>query len=191
MKVLTIIGSPRRDSTSTAIAEKFNEEIAAMGGEVTTYTLNALDYKGCQGCYACKTSKDACVLKDDLKPVLEDMTDADVLVVTSPIYFGDITSQLKGMFDRFFSTVYADPDAEIGYSSRLPAGKKSLLIITQGAPDERHAEIPERYNSYFQMSGFSECRTIREVDRVDFQETAPYPESLKAAAQAARDFMSA
>lgn len=191
MKVLTILGSPRKNATSTAIAKRFNEEATSLGAEVTVFDLNAMAFKGCQGCYGCKTGKKTCVLKDDLTQVFNKMADADVMVFTSPIYHGDITAQLKGYFDRTFWTLKAE-FLETGIpASRLPAGKKSLMIITQGAPTEQHAEIPKRYNSYLELSGFSDCRTIREVDRLDFRETAPYPESLELATKAARDFMSA
>lgn len=189
MKVLTILGSPRKDSASTTIAKHFNEEAASLGAEVTTFELNKMDYKGCQGCYACKTGKETCVLKDDLTQVLEKLAEADICVMTSPIYFGDVTAQLKTMFDRIFSTLHPEYSEDTGFKSRLPAGKKSLLIFTQGATKEHHAEIPQRYDYYMEVSGFNDRRVIRECDRVDFQETTPYPESLLDAANAARDFI--
>ena len=85
MKVLTILGSPRKNAASTAIANHFNEEATANGAEVTTYTLNDMDYKGCQGCNACKTGKESCVLNDDLTPLFESLKEADVVVVATPI----------------------------------------------------------------------------------------------------------
>lgn len=189
MKVLTILGSPRKNATSTAIAKRFIEEAASLGADVTTYDLNTMDYKGCQGCYGCKTGKEMCVLKDDLTPLFEEMPEADIMVFASPIFYGDITAQLKGFFDRSFWTVKPEY-LETGIpSSRLPNGKKSLLIITQGATEEKHAEIPDRYNYYLKMYGFDDARVIRETDRLDFRETEPYPESLEMATNAARDFM--
>lgn len=189
MKVLTILGSPRTNATSTAIAQRFNEEIAGLGAEVNTYMLNEMEFKGCQACYGCKTGKEHCVLKDDLTQVFEEMTAADVVVLTSPIYHGDITAQLKGYFDRSFATVKPE-FLETGIpASRLPAGKKSLLIFTQAAEATQHEEVPERYDMYLQSAGFDDRRIIRECDRRNFRETAPSPESMEMATQAARDFM--
>lgn len=188
MKVLTILGSPRKESASTTIALKFNEEAAAKGAEVTTVQLNDLNYKGCQGCYACKKGSETCVLKDDLTPVFEALHAADAVVMTSPIYFGDVTAQLKGFIDRFYSTVSPEYLTTGIPTSRLPAGKKSLLIFTQGAEESMHAEIPPRYDMYLEMSGFAQRRVIRDYGRGDFEETTPSQESMDLAAAAAADF---
>ena len=191
MKVLTILGSPRKNAASTIIAEYFNKEAAANGADVTTFHLNDLDYKGCQGCYACKTGLDSCALRDDLTSVFDALNDADAVVITSPIYFGDVTAQLKGFFDRFYATV--DPEyLTTGIpKSRLASGKKSLLVFTQGAEKTLHEEIPERYDSYLAMSGFKERRIIRDCNRVDFTDKAPNEASLAMAKDAARDFTTA
>lgn len=188
MNVLTLLGSPRKDAASSAIAQRFNEEAAKNGAQVTTYRLNDLDFKGCQGCYACKKGLDKCVINDDLTPVLEALSVADAVVFATPIYFGDITAQLKGFFDRLYSTFDPDYSEETGFTSRLPAGKKALFIYTQGAAEDIHAEIPERYNTYLETSGFTDCRVIRDCSREGFGDGPPASESMDTATTAATDF---
>ena len=66
MKISCLIGSPRKNSNSAAIAAKFAKTAASLGAQVETVVLNDLTYRGCQGCMACKTTSEKCVLDDDL-----------------------------------------------------------------------------------------------------------------------------
>ncbi|CAO0823653.1 hypothetical protein DFAR_3820007 [Desulfarculales bacterium] len=64
------------------------------------FALNKLDYKGCQACYRCKTKLDRCALDDCLTPVLQAVAECDLLIVASPIYYGEVSSQTKAFIDR-------------------------------------------------------------------------------------------
>ena len=54
MKIVTLLGSPRTGRNSATIANRFTETAARLGADTRTFELNRLDYRGCQGCYACK-----------------------------------------------------------------------------------------------------------------------------------------
>ena len=79
-----------------------------MGAKVQAFSLNKLTYRGCQACMACKTGSETCVMKDDLAKVLKAVSQCDILVLASPIYYGDLSSQLKAFVDRTFSFLTAD-----------------------------------------------------------------------------------
>ena len=57
---------------------------------------------------ACKTKLDRCILEDDLTRVLDAVREADVLLLASPVYYGDLSSQMKSFIDRTYS--YFVPD---------------------------------------------------------------------------------
>ena len=147
MKILCLLGSPRRKGNSATVAARLMERAAELGAEVETIYLNELSYKGCQGCYACKTGSEVCVIKDDLAPVLEKVKQADALVLASAVYYGDITAQLKGFIDRTFS--YLKPDYHARPDrSRLETGKGLAMILIQWHPDENSfADIFQRYDA--------------------------------------------
>lgn len=188
MHVLTIIGSPRKHSTSTKIAEHFCKLAEEGGHTVTSHILNKMDYRGCQGCETCHTKLEKCVLRDDLTPVFEQMHEADVVVFTSPIYFGDLSSQARGFFDRTYSLVSPDfmtnPDP-----GRLPKGKKALFAISQGADETTHSDIPQRYEKFLKMAGFEDVRFIRDCSRLDPNHSSPAQTSLDIATQTVADFL--
>lgn len=148
MNILCLLGSPRKNGNSTTIATRFLNVAEEQGARIKTYRLNALDFRPCQACYACKTRLEHCALKDDLTPVLKAFSQSELVVIATPVYYGDISAQTKAFIDRTFSFINPDfqkrPDPV-----RFAPGKKMLWIITQEAPEEFHADIFQRYGDMF------------------------------------------
>ncbi|MEW6673120.1 MAG: flavodoxin family protein [Thermodesulfobacteriota bacterium] len=161
MKTVCVLGSPRSNGNSHALARHFCDRLENLGAEVQTFALNKLTYRGCQGCLVCKTKLDRCVLDDDLTPVLDAVRETDLLVMATPVYFGDITSQLKGFIDRMFS--FFTPDYRTSeVKSRLAPGKKLVFIQVQGRPDEsKFTDIFPRYGEFWDWYGINERYHLR------------------------------
>ena len=88
---------------TAAMAEAFAEGAREGGAEVHTFRLYDIDYKGCMSCMACKVkgrASNVCKFKDALTPILEEIAQADGLVLGSPNYFGDITGQMRAFLER-------------------------------------------------------------------------------------------
>lgn len=162
MKIIAVLGSPRASGNSAFIANRFLQAARKLGADTQSFALNTLKYRGCQACMACKKSSDKCVLKDDLTDVLDAVQSADVLVMASPVYFGDLTGQMKTFFDRtyaYFTPDYLQPDKK---RSRLAEGKKLVFVLTQGMPDEKYfADVFPRYSMFLKLYGFGEMHLIR------------------------------
>lgn len=160
-KIVCLFGSPRSKGNSAIIARRFNETAENLGAVVKSFYLNKLHYQGCQGCMACKTKSDKCVLEDDLIEVLDAVRDADVLLIATPTYYGDVSSQVKAFIDRTFS--YFVPDYTTNPNpSRLQSGKKMVFIQTQGDSDEKHFnDVFPRYAFFFNLYGLNENYHIR------------------------------
>ena len=155
MKIVCLLGSPRTKGNSTILAKRFCDQAKALGAKVQAFSLNKLTYRGCQACMACKTGGlETCVLKDDLAKILEAVVRCDILVLASPIYYGDLSSQLKAFVDRTFSFLTADYTTN-PHPSRLPPGKKLIFMLTQGQPDEKQFDdVFPRYEAFFRWYGF-------------------------------------
>jgi len=163
MNCICLLGSPRKNGNSATVAARLMSRMAELGAEVETICLNELNYRGCQGCYACKNGSEECVLQDDLTAVLEKVRNADALVLASPVYYGDVSGQLKNFIDRTFCFLkpkyYARPDC-----SRLAPGKGFAMILTQGHLDEnRFADVFPRYNEFFQWYGYRSGALLRGI----------------------------
>jgi multimeric flavodoxin WrbA len=181
MKIACLLGSPRTKGNSATIAKHFCEAAEGLGAQVRTFALNKLQYRGCQACMACKTKLDKCILEDGLAEVLEAVRESDVLVMASPVYYGEVSSQLKGFIDRSYS--YLAPDYLTNPKpSRLSEGKKLVLVLTQGNPDqERFAGIFERYDYFFKWYGFTESYLIRACGVREAGEVAAREDVMKLA----------
>jgi multimeric flavodoxin WrbA len=152
-KIVCVLGSPRSGANSESIARKFLETAEALGAEARIYHLNKLNYRGCQGCLACKKISEECVLKDDGAEVLSAIRDADITLMVSPVYFGDVTAQMKGIVDRTYSflkpTYLTEPNA-----TRLAPGKHCVFVLTQGSGDESQFDVFPKYDGFLSWFGF-------------------------------------
>lgn len=160
MKIVGLLGGPRPDGCSSVIANHFFETVKRLTGEVQTFDLNKLKYKHCQDRLTCK-SFDDCVLEDDLTAVLAAIRAADVLVIATPLYFGDLTERVKVFVER--TNCFIGPDFLTSTNpSRLKPGKKLVFIITQEEPDEsQFADVYKRYDYFFRWCGFHDNHLIR------------------------------
>lgn len=98
-KVLILSGSPRRNGNSDILCNEFKKGAEESGNEVEKIFLRDKNINYCTGCYACsKVGK--CVQKDDMAEILQKMIDADVIVMSTPVYFYTMDGQMKTLIDR-------------------------------------------------------------------------------------------
>jgi multimeric flavodoxin WrbA len=189
MKIVSLLGSPRSKGNSSTLAKHFCEAVEKLGAQVQTFELNKLNFRGCQACMACKTKLDKCVLKDDLTQVLDSVRDADILVLATPTYFGDLTAQLKAFIDRTYS--YLVPNfINNPNPSRLAPGKKLVFIHTQGQPNEKlYGDIFPRNEAFFKWYGFKDTHLIRACGVRNPDDILAKEEVLKQAEEVARIIM--
>lgn len=189
MKIVCLYGSPRSEGNSATLANRFLEEAENLGAYVKTYALNKLDLKGCQACRACKEKQDRCILKDDLYEVLEEVRDTDVLVLATPVYFGDITAQMKMFMDRTYS--FLVPDFLTNPKpSRLEPGKRLVFIQSQAQKNESlFSDLFPKYGLFFELMGFNDNHLIRACGVTDPGEAGKNEKLMKLAEETAQKIM--
>ena len=102
MNVIGFNGSPRKDGNTSALMNYLLREIAKEGIETRLVQLSEKAIHGCLACYKCFENKDrqCAVKKDALNECIEMMTKADGIILGSPSYFQDVTSEMKALIDR-------------------------------------------------------------------------------------------
>lgn len=98
-KILIISSSPRKNSNSEALALAFAEGAREAGHEVEFVTLRDKQVAFCRGCLACQKTQ-RCIIHDDADAIREQALHADVLVFATPIYYYEMSGQLKTLLDR-------------------------------------------------------------------------------------------
>ena len=128
-KVLGISSSLRPGSNSDALAEAFARGAAEAGNEVESLSLKDKELRFCKGCLACQKTQ-RCVINDDAPAIVGKMHDADVIAFATPIYYYEMSGQLKTLLDR------ANPLFPSDYRFR------AIYLLTSAADDD--ARTPER-----------------------------------------------
>ncbi|MBO7441728.1 MAG: flavodoxin family protein [Paludibacteraceae bacterium] len=136
-KIIIIDGGPRKTFNTASMLKKVAEGANSVseGIEVKSYRLYDIDYKGCMSCLACKIKGKAvniCKFKDALTPILEEIAEADGLVLGSPNYFGEISGQMRTFLERLAFPWLSYND----YSNTAPKRMPVVLIETQNGTKE-------------------------------------------------------
>ena len=131
MKVVGFSGSPRvHGSTAWAVDEILNGA-RAQGAGTEAFSAGKLGIGPCKGCLGC-VNGGGCVVNDGMQSMYDALKDADALVLGAPIYMGQMSAQSKAFTDRLFAQITPR------FSPRFKeenAGKKLVLVFTQGNPD--------------------------------------------------------
>ena len=139
-KVLVITTSLRAKSNSDRLAEELIRGAKDAGHEVELVSLKGKEIRFCIGCLSCqKTQK--CVLKDDAVRIAEKVKEAETLVFVTPIYYYEMSGQMKTLLDRMNPLYPSD------YKFR------KVYMLSVAAEDEDY--VPEKAVSGLQ--GWVDC----------------------------------
>jgi hypothetical protein len=139
-KVLVITTSLRAKSNSDILADRLAEGAKDAGHSVECISLKGRDIKYCIGCLTCqKTQK--CVIKDDVPAIAEKVKNAETVVFVTPIYYYEMSGQMKTLLDRL------NPLYPTDYKFR------NIYMLSTAAEDEDF--VPERAVSGLQ--GWIDC----------------------------------
>jgi len=102
MKVTAFNGSPRPDGNTSIMIQAAFEPLRAAGIQTEVVQVGGRDIRGCRACYQCFSRKDGrCVFQDDIaNECLARMASSDAIILASPTYFADLTSETKALIDR-------------------------------------------------------------------------------------------
>ena len=118
MKITVITGSPHKAGTSALLADKFIAGAEKNGHKVFRFNAAFKNIYACTGCNACGMNG-PCVFKDDIEhELMPELLDSDMIVLVTPLYYYDMSAQLKTVIDRMHGRL------------RSFDGKKSILMAT-------------------------------------------------------------
>ncbi|MBE6485756.1 MAG: flavodoxin family protein [Methanosphaera stadtmanae] len=98
-KVVGIVGSPRANGNTEFMVKTTLNRIKESGIETELITLHDKNINYCIGCDSCKKTN-KCVINDDMQELTKKVKDADGIIMSSPVYFGDMTGLAKSFIDR-------------------------------------------------------------------------------------------
>ena len=137
MNVIAVNGSPRKDWNTGTLLKSALEGAESVGARTKLVHLYDLTYQGCTSCFSCKrkgnTCAGLCVTRDDLRDVLAEALESDVLLLGSPVYFGDVTGEMRSFLERLlFPSASYDEFGVSTFARRVSCG----FIFTMNCPEE-------------------------------------------------------
>ena len=140
-KIIIIDGGPRKNMNTAQLLQRFADAAKSVNEEIEAKVVRLydLDYKGCMSCMACKVKGKAsniCRYKDGLTPLLEEIAQADGLVLGSPIYFGEVTGQMRSFLERLAFPWLSYNDYSLTAPKRMPV---VLVETMNGTPDRNNS----------------------------------------------------
>ena len=152
-KVVAFIGSPRRNSNTATLVNEVIRGAQAAGAETTIFNLYDMNIKPCQGCLVCRKTGH-CILQDDFQNLFNQIVDADVVIFGSPVYIGQVTAQMKLLWDRLCGLF--DENFKPRY-----AAKSLIMVYSQGDPNGQSFQASFQFNeAMLKMFGLHVVSTL-------------------------------
>jgi multimeric flavodoxin WrbA len=144
MKVVAFNGSPRKGGNTEILIKKVFEPLAAAGIETELVQVGGKPIRGCISCGKCWERKDRkCALTEDIiNDCIAKIIDADGIILGSPTYFADVSSEMKGLIDRSGMVLMAN-----GGLLRRKVGAGVIAVRRGGA-----THVLDTISHYFQIS---------------------------------------
>ena len=139
-KVIVISTSLRRGSNSDMLAEKFVEGAKTAGNDVEKISLVGKNIQFCKGCLGCQ-KLGHCIINDDVNDIMAKVLQADVVCWATPIYYYEMSGQMKTLIDRMNAMYSQD------YQFR------DVYLLTTAAENE--TETPKRAETG--LTGLIDC----------------------------------
>lgn len=138
MRILTLLGSPRKRGNTQAVLGQF-EALARRQHAVESLAVVDHDIRGCLGCQRCQKIFDSpgCGQKDDVPAILDRVLAADLVVYATPLYCWDFTAQMKALIDRHYCLMKWRSEPYIS----LMQGRRAALLVTCGDAVEDNADV--------------------------------------------------
>ena len=151
-KIVVLNGSPRPNGNTAALVKAFTDGAEKSGNTVTTFFLDGMNIKGCKGCMGGGKNPDKpCLQSDDMDKIYPVYKEADIVVIASPLYYWNLSGQLRTAFDRLFAVMESSPNF------RNPV-KDCILLMTAGG--NGFDETLHYYNGLLKYIGWNSLGTV-------------------------------
>ena len=123
-KIVILNGSPRRNGNTSALVKAFSEGAAQAGHTVREFFLDDMEIHGCKGCFGGHSARECpCVQRDDMNQIYPAVKECDVIVLATPLYYWNMSGQLRTAIDRLFALEEGDGNLLRGH------GRASALLM--------------------------------------------------------------
>lgn len=146
-KLLVLNGSPRKNGNTSCLTGKLLEGAKSKGADVEEIFLGSLNIHPCTACESCSSISSYCVFEDDMQEVCRKIVEADSVVFASPVYWFNVSAQLKLAIDRIFGIFKKD--------NTFFQGKKLGVVLCYGDKEPMESGVINAYGSLRDMASYT------------------------------------
>ena len=179
MKLLAVNGSPRKKWNTAQLLTQVVEGAREAGAEAELVHLVDLKYTGCKSCFACKKiggpSYGRCVLKDELRPVLDRAHEAEVLVLGTPFYICAETAYMRAFEERlwFQYLLYSTVKPPLSPRKKATALVYTMNVREEDMPAYGKDKIVAKAKELMERQ-FAPCEVFLSCDTLQFDDYSQY-----------------
>lgn len=140
-KILAVVGSPRKRGNTDILVSRIMEGAAAEGAETDTLFLRIMKIRECDGCHSCWKGKQ-CSKRDDMNDTYKLISESEVIVFGTPVYWYGPTALMKAFIDRFVYFNCPENRARV-------RGKRAVIAVPY---EEEGPETAELVVAFFEKS---------------------------------------
>ena len=179
MNIIAINGSPRKNGYSAAMLDAAVKGAVENGAQCERIDLFDLNYKGCVSCFGCKLlggeSFGKCARRDELTAVLDKILAADVLLLATPLYFGETPGAVRNLLERLW---FPGQQYAKNYRSAYPRRIKVGLMYSMNLPsDAMYKDVITRHVQNFTML-LGKTEYVTAVDTMQFDDYSLYASEM-------------
>ena len=183
MEFYIINGGPRKKYNTTKLLDCVSEGICdeltknnIEDGHIEMIRLYDLDFKGCKSCFHCKKIGGKyygqCPIKDDLRELIPKIHDSDAIVFGTPIYFGDVTGELRSFLERLmFSRLVYGRDS---LAEKKPNAIIYSMNVKKELADEMYENTVFKNTESFIEYTFGKPYSLKVYDTYQFKDYSLY-----------------
>lgn len=138
-KIVILNGSPRKKGNTSALVKAFTQGAESAGHTVTEFFLDSMNIHSCKGCFGGHSGRDCpCVQRDDMDKIYPAVREGDVIVLASPLYYWNMSGQIRTAVDRLFALEEGDGNLLRGKWNNLGhvlAGGNGDIGDIEGKPE--------------------------------------------------------
>lgn len=168
-KIVILNGSPRKAGNTSALVEAFTEGAKSTGNQVVAFFLDSMEIHGCKGCFGGHSSKACpCVQKDDMAQIYPAIREAEVVILATPLYYWNMSGQLRTAVDRLFALEEGDGNLLRGHGRA-----SALLMAAEGSGFE---DVVQYYDHLMEHLGWKNLGHVLAGGNMDVGDIQGKPE---------------
>lgn len=179
MKAIAVNGSPRKKWNTATLLENALSGCRANGAETEMVHLYGYAYQGCTSSFACKRiggkSYGRCGMRDELSPILDRASQADILILGSPFYFHAETGELRSFMERLlFPNLTYTPDHASIFPRKIPTALVYTMNVTEEDMPAFHQDTSVAASQAIMARIFGSCEVLLSTDTYQFKDYSKY-----------------